>query len=96
MAETKIVSIYYTKPGMSRDANGEAVYYRYGCWVTVNEPAPYSDKWLKKVISILWDEDLRQFMVYFDKGGFKTIPYLPDTEVTYEYVTQEKKKNVSK
>lgn len=92
MTETKIISLYYTKPGITRDANGEVVYHRYGCWITVGGTAPYDWKGEKKVDRIEWDEDTRQFRVFFSQGGFKTIPYLTDTEVTYEYVTKKEKK----
>ena len=93
--QTKIVSIYYTKPGLTRDASGESLPYRYGVWVTVGGTTPYDWRGEKKVESIEWDSHVKQFKILFS-GGFKLIPYLPDTEIVYEYVTTEKKKNVSK
>lgn len=87
----KIHSIYYTKPSITRDANGEVVYYRYGCCVTVGIPAPFDGQFEKKVTRIEFNEETNSFRVYFDKGGLKTVPFLADTEVTYENITDKKK-----
>ena len=86
----KITSIYYTKPRISRTATGEVIDYRYGVTVTVDAACDYDGIAPKKVTKIEFDDDLQLFKVYFEKGGLKTIPMLPDTEVCYSPIKKEK------
>ena len=87
MEQYKIVGLYYSKPKTVRGADGEALHTRVGVWVTVGSIAEYDFIMGKVVESIVWDENLRQFKVYYKMGGLRIIPYLADTEVTYEEIT---------
>lgn len=78
----KIAGIFYTKPFIVRDAAGEVHAGRVPVRINVGSPSDF-DGYEKKVTEIKWDEDLRQFFVFFEKGGMKTVPYLLDTEVSY-------------
>jgi hypothetical protein len=80
----KITGIYYSKPRILRDANGEVLPARVGIWIDVGQLADFNSLGQKKVEEIIFDKELNCFKVFFVKGGMKTVPYLLDTEVVYE------------
>lgn len=86
MPKYKITSIYYTKPAMTRDANGEAVFFRFGVNLTVGLHADYDKNGAKVIASIDFNEKERQFYIHFVGGGLKTVQWQNDTEVTYKEV----------
>lgn len=79
----KIVGLYYTHPKTTWDAKGEVVFRREGISVMVGTVCDFGGL-PRKVESITFDDDTNSFRVVFAKGGLKTIPMNPDTEVLYE------------
>jgi hypothetical protein len=85
----KIIGLYYTKPRLIQGADGEVRPARVGIWIDIGGIADFNSIGQKKVIDIQYHEDERLFYVYFDKGGMRTIPYLADTEVTYNEINEK-------
>ena len=80
----KIAGIWYSKPFLARNADGEVSHTRVGESFFINQLANFDNIGLKKVVDIVYDEDNRLFSVFFDKGGLKVVKYQYDTEVTYQ------------
>jgi hypothetical protein len=93
-AKYKIAGIWYTKPRLLRDANGEALPTRVGEFIDIGQLANYNSVGMKRVVDIIYDEDSKYFSVYFDKGGMKVIPLLPDTEILYEEINAKQQDKV--
>ena len=91
MSETKykIAGLYYSKPALTRNVDGEAFSYRYGVYINVGQACDYDGLAPRRVTNIMFDKDSNSFRVHYDKGGLKIIPFLEDTEVVY----QEEKTN---
>jgi hypothetical protein len=85
-AKYKIAGIWYTKPFLSRGADGEVSHTRVAESFFINQPSNFDGYGLKKVVDIVYDEDNRLFSVFFDKGGLKIVQYQYDTEVTYQMI----------
>jgi len=91
----KITGIYYTKPRLVHCQDGEVRPSREGVWIDIGGIASYNSVIpLKKVIDITYDEDSKYFSVYFDKGGMRVIPMLPDTEITYDLIDEKQSSKV--
>lgn len=88
----KIHSIWYSKPHFTRDGHGEVLHYRIGITITVGGISDYDGLGMKKVTGIEFNNDTNSFRIYYDKGGLKIIPMATDTEVTYQDITETKKK----
>jgi hypothetical protein len=82
MENYKIISIYYTRPVVLHDSDGEVHPGRAGVWITVGVPDSFGIG-QKEVTNIVYDKDSNSFKVSYKSGGLKVIPYLFDTEVSY-------------
>jgi hypothetical protein len=85
MDKYKIFAIYYSKPIIRPNSNGEIIFGSIGVTLEVGQTDNFGLN-LKKIESIEYDEDMRAFRVNFPKGGLKIIPLQGDTEVTYELI----------
>lgn len=85
----KIIGIWYSKPVILRDAHGEAHPGRNGVTICVGSVDMFGVG-TKVVTSIEFDKELNAFRVNYKQGGLKIVPYLQDTEVTYNEIVNGK------
>jgi hypothetical protein len=88
-----IKSIYYTKPRLIHNSNGEPIASRYGVIVIKGQRMEIfsSQVGMRIVENIAFDEDTKAFEITFKaetkiypNPGLLVVPLQPDTEVYYE------------
>jgi len=89
MQKYKIIGIYYSKPKLTRDANGEAMSFRYGICANIGQLFDFNGMGLKTVENIVYNKELDLFEITFVKGGVLTVPRQADTEVLYEEIKEK-------
>ena len=92
-SEYVIKAIYYSKPRILTNAQGEPVAGRYGVLYTVGLKAEITGIGFRKVTSIIYSKDIDGFEIRFDdidkvypRKGLITVPRLADTETYYEVI----------
>lgn len=92
-----IKAVYYSKPKMVANSNGEPVAGRYGVLFTVGQRTEITGIGWRKVSEIVYSKEIDGFEIRFNDvsneyplKGLITIPRLQDTEVYYEIVEAKK------
>jgi len=92
-SEYIIKAIYYSKPRILTNAQGEPVAGRYGVLYTVGLMSEITGLGFRKVSSITYSREIDGFEVRFEdiskafpRKGLITVPKLTDTEIYYEII----------